>query len=45
MLVDVCALSVVLVRALLVLCLLDGVQAWDGVPCRVVCRGVGSHGW
>ena len=27
-----CAASVVLVRALLVLCLVDGVQAWEGVP-------------
>ena len=45
MLAGVCAVSVVLVRAVPVLCLVDGVQAWGEVPCRVICRGPSFHGW
>ena len=44
MLAGVCAVSVVLVLVP-VLCLVDGVEPWGGVPYRVVCRGVGSQGW
>ena len=40
-----CAVSVVLVRAVPVLCLMHGAQAWGGFPCQVICRRVGSHGW
>ena len=45
MLAGLCAEPVVVVPAMSVSCLVDGVRAKGGVPCRVVCRGLGSHGW